>query len=336
MSDILAPDPEAPPVIELRCATWRKLADSYARDLASGGLYVEGVPPVPLLSSLEVRLQLPEATEVRLRARVVQVLGALQAAQLGKSAGFGLELLDIDPERKRQIAHLLEFAAKQGPTDDPSSSFARTLLELSPSLPPHEVGARLSQVPGTTPAVRKESRPSFAASLPPARDSVAATRPISRPSLPAAPSGRSTSSMPAVDALRARRASGQFAVPSQTSIPAQPAGTSITPGGVRAADQEQLKLLLSSIAHKHYDAALKITQEMLAKNPSDTNALRWQGVCNARAAIARGEQAVAAGYYEQLLQYDPEHREAREFVRAYERDKKLSALPFGRYFTKKK
>jgi hypothetical protein len=94
--------------------------------------------------------------------------------------------------------------------------------------------------------------------------------------------------------------------------------------------------VLTNFAHKHYDAALRVTREMLQANPGDPQVLRWQSMCNARLALARNDDTGAVEHYEQALQYGEDNREAREFVRNHQREKKLNSLPFGRYFTKKK
>jgi tetratricopeptide (TPR) repeat protein len=104
----------------------------------------------------------------------------------------------------------------------------------------------------------------------------------------------------------------------------------------RPTDKVKLKLVLTHIAHKHYEAAIRVTREMLDGNPGDPEALLWQALACARLALQRGDDDAAFTYYEQILRIDPEHREAREFVRAQQRDKKLNSLPFGRYFTHKK
>ena len=132
------------PQLLVHCETWLEFIERYASDLRTGGLYVATDDPPPVLTALDVRLQLPEATELLLRARVVQVLSDEQARAVGKARGVGLELADMDPDRKRQIAQLLEFARWQGEQNDPNASFTRMLLEMSPSLPAAEVGCRLS------------------------------------------------------------------------------------------------------------------------------------------------------------------------------------------------
>jgi hypothetical protein len=145
-------------------------------------------------------------------------------------------------------------------------------------------------------------------------------------SLPAA-TARSTASMPAT----AR---------SGTSLPAAAVGGERSPrvpeAPPRPTDKAKLKLALTHVAHKHYEAAIRVTREMLDENPGDPTATQWQALSCARLALQRDDDDAAFTYYEQILGIDPEHREARDFVRTHQRDKKLNSLPFGRYFTNKK
>lgn len=397
------------PRIAVRCETWREFAERYADDIASGGLYLGLASPPELLSLVEVVLQLPEAVEIALRARVVQVLSSEQAANIGKQPGVGLELLDIDAERKRQVMQLIEFARWQGSSNDPRASFARTLLELSPSMAPAEVGHRLSMLPGA-PAGRSDSRPVMPAQTAPARApsgpvnpraeaAAAALRrsltppggraavrdssvppgmrtssmpPARRSSLPPQPtaagrtsnvalpamSARSTASMPAAAPKSSRSGTSLPAVSarSNTSIPAAapkpgrsgaslPAAANSGDRPSRApepqlppkpTDKVKLKLALTHVAHKHYEEAIRVTREMLESNPGDPEAMQWQALACARLALQRSDDDAAFTYYEQILRIDPEQREAREFVRTHQRDKKLNSIPFGRYFTTKK
>jgi uncharacterized protein (TIGR02266 family) len=309
------------PQLLVHCETWLEFIERYASDLRTGGLYVATDDPPPVLTALDVRLQLPEATELVLRARVVQVLSHQQAQAVGKPRGVGLELADMDPERKRQIAQLLEFARWQGEQNDPNASFTRMLLEMSPSLPAAEVGYRLSLLPGAIP--RSSDNPTAVAARRAANTNsnrvpeTPKTEPISRQRLRAA-SGPLTN-RPPVDA----------AAPASQRPPA-------AAGPPKPSDPLLLKRLLSEFAHKHYEAALRTSREMLESNPGDPQALRWQHMCDARLARARNDEAAAAEHYALALPYDEENREAREYVRVHRRDKKLNSIPFGRYFTKKK
>jgi uncharacterized protein (TIGR02266 family) len=314
--------PGSNPQLLVCCETWLEFIERYASDLRTGGLFVATDDPPPVLTALDVRLQLPEATELVLRARVVQVLSQEQAHAVGKPPGVGLELADMDPERKRQIAQLLEFARWQGEQNDPNASFTRMLLEMSPSLPATEVGYRLSLLPGAIPrssdiptAVAPRRAPANTNSN--RAPEAAKAEPVSRQRLRAA-SGPLTNRPPADAAAPV------------TIKPTAPAGPP------RPSDPLLLKRMLSEFAHKHYEAALRTSREMLESNPGDPQALRWQHMCNARLARARNDEAAAAEHYALALPYDEENREAREYIRVHRRDKKLNSIPFGRYFTKKK
>jgi hypothetical protein len=299
----------------VRCDSWREFVEHYAGDIARGGLFVATDETPAVLSLLDVILQLPEPTEIVLRTRVVQVLASEIAAQQGKPPGIGLELLEMDPERKRQISQLIEFARWQGATNDPNASFARTLLELSPSLPPAEVGYRLSLLPG--PGARPGSS-----------DGLAAVRKV----------GESGSRQAVEPAKTGSRQSMRAVAPSAQPISQPPAaaGMRSSQPPPKGTDPIKLKVVLTDFAHKHYEAALRTTRQMLEANPGDPHALRWQYMCNARLALTRKDNDTAADNYEQVLLYDEDNREARDFVKNHRREKKLHSLPFGRYFVKKK
>jgi hypothetical protein len=98
----------------------------------------------------------------------------------------------------------------------------------------------------------------------------------------------------------------------------------------------RLKIVLNSLAHKHYEDAAREARDMLIDNPGDPQVLKWQAICFARMALGRDEPATAMEHYEKALRYEENNREAREFVKNFQRDKKLNSLPFGRYFLKKK
>jgi hypothetical protein len=133
--------------------------------------------------------------------------------------------------------------------------------------------------------------------------------------------------------------SGAPGSPSQN--PEGTASAETTPSGQplpppKPTDVNRLKLVMNALNHKHFEDAARMAREMLADNPGDPQVLKWQAVCFARMALARGDGQGAAQYYEKVLHYEDNNREAREYVKTYARDKKLNALPFGRYFTKKK
>jgi uncharacterized protein (TIGR02266 family) len=321
------PATAADSVLLVRCESWREFAEHYAQDIGNGGMFVATEHKPAPLSTLEIRVQLPEATEIVLRARVVQVVDAAAAAALSKPAGIGVELLDVDSERKKQIYQLVEFARWQGATNDPQASFARTLLEMSASLPPAEIGHRLSLMPAPS------ARPSDAAnSMRRSQDAGSGRASDSSASHRVAHGVSPSSKAPHERARASARATSTSDTRLKSTHPAAP----VPQAPAKPTDAVKLKLLLTEFAHKQYDAALRTTRQMLESNPGDPAALRWQHMCNARLALARSDPQTAATHYEQALQYDDDNREAREFVRTVRRDQKLNSLPFGRYFTKKK
>lgn len=404
--------------MQLRCETWRQFVDAYANDICRGGMFIRTDDAPEVLSNIELRLTLPEGTVIALSARVVHVVTPEQAEQFRHAAGMGVEFIHTDAEQKRQILQLVEFARNQGDGADPNSSWARTLLENSASMPPRDVAARLSMLPQSGAAASSsKSRPNMPAvqandgappSQPAARPrgqsvqldpSVMAAAAARAPSAPVRPANRqqtqpitgvtkrSTSSTnnPAVRAPTgpvtgatsrssanipivrtqtgpvtgttgraptgpvtaspsqptARNASGPISSQPDAAASAGPSGAAPSQSGQPQAppqptDVNRLKLVLNSLAHKHYEDAARLAREMLADNPGDPQVLKWQAICFARIAITRNDPAGACENYAKALTYDENNREARDYVRDFQRDRKLNALPFGRYFVKKK
>jgi Tfp pilus assembly protein PilZ len=361
-------------VLLARCETWREFVERYANDIGSGGMFVETELSPEALSTLEVRLQLPETADIVMRGRVVHVLSPAQASLQGKASGVGLELLDMDAERKKQIQLLIEFARQQGLSNDPNASFARTLLEISAPLAAAEVGHRLSQLPGAGPRSGDSSsgiKPTSSSSSSTKQTSGGKPTAASSTTLKVTGVSSDTLKRTSDSASAMKRGDSANIAPrtaeSSTEIKAQAAGAgppkradsqdlsearaaSVSNTNLKAAndpnaapvsppkptDKVKLKLALTEFAHKHYEAALRITREMLESNPGDPQALRWQHMCHARLALMRNDTTGAVDHYDAALSYDEDNREAREYVRNIRRDKKLNSLPFGRYFTKKK
>ena len=406
--------------VQVRCETWREFVDTYANDICRGGMFVRTNLAPEVLSNVELRLTLPEGTQIELTARVVHVVTAEQAEQYNQVAGIGVEFVHADAEQKRQILQLVEFARSQGDNADPNASWTRTLLESSDALATRDVAARLSMLPdatgkkpsrpnlpaapsgaaandGSAPAVRPRGQsvpidpqvmaaasarvasasgtirapttpvtgrssatmPAVRAQTQPITGRSSATMPAVRPQTgpTAGATTRSTAHMPAVRAPTgpvsanpsqptARAASGPISgAPGQPNSsnpqPGSPSGAAPSPSGQPAAppkptDIQRLKLVLNSLAHKHYDDAARLAREMLVDNPGDPQVLKWQAICFARVAITRNDPAGAAEQYLKALAYDENNREARDYVKTFQREQKLNSLPFGRYFMKKK
>ena len=309
------------PVISLQCPSWHSFAEQYVDDLGRGALCLAHPEPLPLLSTLTVQLSLPDSVEITLSARVVQIITGAHAEQLGSPYALALEILALEGESKRQLAQFVEFARSQRDGDDAHNSFARTMLEHTPSLPPRELALRLSQMP-TQPAAAP-ARPlvappeAEASSTSGYRHAAAARR------LHANDVTRPLSPSRTMRAIRGKGADPSMPPERRNEPPAAP-------------DPQKLKDLLSSVARKHYDAALRITNELLEANPADRQVQRWRALCYARIALSRDDHALAAQAYATMLEIEPNDREAREFLKHHERAKKLQSLPFGRFFTKKK
>ncbi len=332
----------------VRCDSWLDFVELYAADIGQGGMFIVTNEPPPILSVIDIRMQLPEAMEIPLRARVVHVVEKEQAAE-NKPAGVGVEFVDLDPERKRQIFHLLEFARWQGATGDPNASLQRTMAELSRSRPPQQIGdvlpvkseGSVSKNPRkiTLDGTEKHVRPGdpASASKNPRKITLDGTEKAVRAGDSKNPRKITldgTDKAVRAPAAAASRPPGEPAKATDAKATDAKA-TDAKPAGPPA-DPALLKSIMTHFAHKRYDVALKEAAGILASNPNEAQALKWQALCKARQAIAAKNEAEAAQHYEKALTHDESLREARDFVRNFHRDKRLNALPFGRYFMKKK
>jgi hypothetical protein len=112
-----------------------------------------------------------------------------------------------------------------------------------------------------------------------------------------------------------------------------PAPSSLPPS--EPLDQEKLKLGMSHLAHKRFDQAIKVFDELARVSHAEPLAHVWLALTHARIRLKQGDEAAAVEHYRKVLTRDPEHHEALKFVREFQAKKRLNSLPFGRYFTKK-
>jgi hypothetical protein len=115
-----------------------------------------------------------------------------------------------------------------------------------------------------------------------------------------------------------------------------PSNPDMSLAGAFPSDPLKLKEAMQHIAHKRFDVAVQVLQAMLAESPQDVNAKKWLYLCQARDFMRKNDMKAAILAYEQALVVDENNHEAREAVRTFHRNKRLSSLPFGRYFVKKK
>lgn len=282
----------------VHCDSWCEFAQLYATDVSQGGMFIATDEAPEILTDVSIELKLPEGHDIALKASVVHVLDPEQAARENRSAGIGVQFIDLDPLRKRQIQQLVEFARWEGASNNPSATYASRLFEISASLPPSKV----------------------LEALPPAQPEAA---------------GRAVSGDVSRHARRARtRSSDGIPDPTESSrrTDEQPLATPAPP---KPTDPAQVKLGLSLLAHKEFTEAIGTFEEILKGNPGDLQVQAWLHIAKARLRLKDSDEAGALAHFRQVLAVDEDNREARKFVREYSAKKRLNALPFGRYFVKK-
>ena len=287
----------------VQCESWAEFAELYATDVSQGGMFIATDEPPPILSEIGIKIRLPEGHEIALRAHVVHVLSAQQAAREGRPAGVGVQFADLDPMRRQQIYQLVEFARWEGTSGQPSSSYAAHMFEVSASLPPSQVMRSLSEAePGASSAPEAAQRP--ASAIPPRGGSAPPPKPRSKPSL---------------------RSPGFEGADKAAAASAPP----------KPSDPAKLKLGMTHLAHKHYDQAIKTFEQMLRDNAGDRMAQQWLQITHARMRLKANDEEGAVAHYKKALEAAEDNHEARKFVREFANKKRLNAIPFGRYFVKK-
>ena len=341
--------------LQVRCESWNDFVERYAGDISQGGMFIVTDDAPPIMSVIDVRMMLPENVEIALRARVVHLVDKTNVTSEHMRPGVGVEFVDLDAERKRQIYQMIEFARWQGA--DPNASFTRTMFETasatassrhSGSLPPASVpranhsGAAPDDARSTHSGATRATHsgaprdPTRSTQSGASRDATRSTHSASgrEDTAKSTLDGTSKSISAAPKSPSAKSTDSMSALPSaapQQSNSEQPAAPPAKPS-----DPAKVKVLMTHFAHKRYDVCIKEAAKMLEENPGDQQALKWQWMCKARQAVAAGKDDEAVPHYEKALEFDESNREAREFVRTHHRDKRLNALPFGRYFVSKK
>ena len=346
----------------VRCESWGEFAELYAADVSRGGMFILTERPLPLLSEVEVSLRLPEGHEMQLKATVVHVMDSEQAARENKRAGIGVQFNGIDAVRRQQIRQLTEFARESSETGAATSAtYASRLFETMASMPPSKVLEALPPRPSSDPR-------SGASHMPPRQSQRSSGQPSARTSQRAvatsqAPNGNSDrasarrtgerSLMPA-----ARRTGEQLLPAAVSSLPPatrqRPDATGTQPtqleedaagsegaaaappaGPPTAPDPQKLKLAMTHFAHRRWDQAIRAFEELVAETGGDLQARHWMHMSRARLHLKNRDADAAAEHYKKALESDESNHEARKFVREHSAKKRLSALPFGRYFVKK-
>jgi hypothetical protein len=272
--------------------------------------------PPPVLTEVEVQMQLPEGHSIRLRGRVVHVIDAQQAAAAQHDPGVGIEFIGLEPEMRAQIHQLIDFARWQGTSHRPTATLASHMFGMNATRSTGEVLGSLPSPPADHNAGTSRSGVRRASNMP------------SRPSDDPGRSAKASSDPP----KKKRRVSAapDDATGGTASLPAA------APPPPKPTDQVELKVGMTHLARKRFVEATKHFNEMLSANPGDIEVTKWLHITEARRALAAGKEVAARTSYERALSVDENNMEARKFVREVDQRKKLEALPFGRYFVKKK
>jgi Tfp pilus assembly protein PilZ len=348
--------------LQVRCDSWSDFVQLYAGDVSQGGMFIITDEPHEILSEIDVRLTLPETHQIQLRGRVVHVMTPEMAEAEGRKPGVGVEFKNITPEMKQQIVQLIEYARWEGSGGDPKASFASRMFEAASHTPVADVlktvsssGTATSPTGSAQPGVRitgrvqKTERPegsvasklprsenSVAAKLPRSENSVAARLPRSENSV-AAKLPRAEGSIPSRPPRSENSVAGKLPRDPEASQAGQlPSNPDMSLAGAFPSDPIRMKEAMQHIGAKRHDQAIKVLQTMIEDAPQDVNAKKWLYLTQARDFMRKNEPKSAILAYEQALTVDENNHEAREAVRTYHRNKRLSSLPFGRYFMKKK
>jgi uncharacterized protein (TIGR02266 family) len=333
MSDSMRRDTRyaSPRGLVVRCESWGEFVDRYASDISQGGMYIVTDEPPEILTEVDVVLELPEGHSVQLRASVVHVVDAERAKHEGREPGVGVQFVALDAPRKAQIYQLVEYARWEGSTG--GASLASRLFEVSASLPPSKIMEAL-------PVDMRSAPP--AASRRPSSASRATPRPASQTSAAPGSGVRAASGRPRSQAGRSSTPLPGSVAPTSNPAPAseangeQAAAASAPPQQPSLPlDLEKLKLGMTHLVHKRYDQALRAFGELARDSHADPQPHTWLALTHARMKLRDNDEAAAAEHYRRVLVFDEAHHEARKFVREYHAKRRLTSLPFGRYFVKK-
>lgn len=100
--------------LQLRYADWKDFVRTYARDISSGGMFIQTEQAPPILSFLDVRVDLPEGEQLQLNARVVHIVTREQVGPNG-TPGIGVEFQNVTPETRERLKQLMQATAAERP-----------------------------------------------------------------------------------------------------------------------------------------------------------------------------------------------------------------------------
>lgn len=277
----------APVVVEI--PSWAELASLYTKDISHGGMFIATESPPERSAPVTVRLLLPYGTGMlEFVGVVVHVVTAAQAEAHGWTAGFGLQLTDLTPERRRALQLFVEQAS-----DRPTM---RPVVRGRPRIRPVEPEA------AAPPELRAAEPPLAApppAEPPPAEPRAAERSPV--PAMPRSDAREAVGPRPVADAPS--RTWSELATRSQ-QIAARlrrrvPSGAT-SPDGRRSLVDEALQL----VSEKRYGAAIERLELALQRSPSPRLRVLLC-VVQARRALVERDFPRARERYEAVLELDP-------------------------------
>jgi len=92
--------------LQLRYADWGEFVRAYARDISSGGMFIQTEQTPPILSSIDIDVKSPDGEEIRLNARVVHIVTREQVGPNG-TPGIGVEFQNVTSQMRQRLAALM-------------------------------------------------------------------------------------------------------------------------------------------------------------------------------------------------------------------------------------
>ena len=131
----------------VRCESWQEFVQLYATDISQGGMFIQCTEPLQVFTEIEVQLRLPDGHDFALKASVVHVIEAEQAAREGLRPGVGVHFVHLDRMQRQQLQHLIEFARWEGASGQSAATYAHRMFEMSPSIQPGQIHKVLPPAP---------------------------------------------------------------------------------------------------------------------------------------------------------------------------------------------
>lgn len=322
----------------VHCDDWLHFGRTITPDLERGVILVATPQPPPALSVVKLYLHLPEGHVVEFPVTVIQLTKSSTDGR-GEVTGCVVQLAPLPPHSREELSRLLAFGRAQveAETEVETSrgSFGSYLLERSQTLSPVALAQALAEL--------QPSRASRGPRPPGRETAQSGVRRLALGSAGvAAAGGRASTPSGRVSVPPERPATGRFTNPPErvSSPPQGEAKESLRPpdetdeGWHTTRDPQALRDAMNHLSHRRYGEALNLLRTLAKNDRRDRDAYKWYFVAKARASVAAHEHDRAATAYERVLRMDDRFREAREFLRQHARRRRLSAIPFSKFFSK--